>query len=213
MDICLTPEEMRVVGCLLEKKMATPEYYPLSLNALLNACNQKVNRTPVVSYDEPAVLQALEGLRAHQLLWINSSGRVVKYKEGLVEHLDLAPDQAAALCILLLRGPQTVGEIRGRTDRLHAFDSLEAVHQTLAGLSELKLVGPCARQPGQKEKRFCHSLGPVSESSGPEGVPVQVTSASPNEERLARLEQDVTNLIEELTALKQAFAQFKEQFE
>ena len=137
MDICLTPEEMRVLGCLLEKKMATPEYYPLSLNALLNACNQKVNRTPVVTYDEPTVLQALEGLRGHQLLWINSSGRVVKYKEGLVERFDLAQDQAAALCILLLRGPQTVGEIRGRTDRLHAFDALEAVHDTLARLSEL----------------------------------------------------------------------------
>lgn len=213
MDICLTPEEMRVLGCLLEKKMATPEYYPLSLNALLNACNQKVNRTPVVSYDEPAVLQAVEGLRTHQLLWINSSGRVVKYKEGLVEHLDLAPDQAAVLCILLLRGPQTVGEIRGRTDRLHVFDSLEAAHQTLAGLTDLDLVEPCARQPGQKEKRFCHCLGPAMDPSGSEAAPVQATMPSPDEERLAQLEQDVADLAEELTALQQAFAQFKEQFE
>jgi len=213
MDICLTPEEMRVLGCLLEKKMATPEYYPLSLNALLNACNQKVNRTPVVTYDEPTVLQALEGLRGHQLLWINSSGRVVKYKEGLVERFDLAQDQAAALCILLLRGPQTVGEIRGRTDRLHAFDALEAVHDTLARLSELGLTEQCARQPGQKETRFCHCLGPELDTSGPEAVSAQVIPPSLDEERLAQLEQEVATLTQDLTALQQAFAQFKQQFE
>ena len=213
MDICLTPEEMRVLGSLLEKKMATPEYYPLSLNALVNACNQKVNRTPVVTYDESTVEQALEGLRAKQLLWINSSGRVVKYKEGLVEHLELGPDQAAILCILLLRGPQTVGEIRGRTDRLHVFDSLEGVHQTLDGLSSVGLVEPCARQPGQKEKRFCHCLGPAQDRSGAEAGSAQVTSPAPDEERLVKLEQDVANLSEELTALQQAFDQFRQQFE
>ena len=213
MDICLTAEEMRVLGCLLEKKMATPEYYPLSLNALVNACNQKVNRTPVVSYDEAIVLQAVEGLRAQQLLWINSSGRVIKYKEGLVERLELSPDQAAALCILLLRGPQTVGEIRGRTDRLHAFDSLGAVHQTLDGLSSVGLVEPCARQPGQKEKRFSHCLGATPEPQGTEAVPMQLTASSQDEERLAKLEQEVANLGEELAALQQAFEQFKQQFE
>ncbi len=213
MDVCLAPEEMRILGCLLEKKMATPEYYPLSLNALLNACNQKVNRMPVVSYDESTVLQTLEALRGHQLLWINSSGRVVKYKEGLVERFDLANDQAALLCILLLRGPQTAGEIRGRTDRMHAFDGLAAVHDTLAGLSELGFVEQCARQPGQKETRFCHCLGPVADMSGSEAAPVQAPTPSVDQERLAQLEQDVAALTQELTDLRQAFAQFKQQFE
>jgi len=215
MDVCLTPEELRVLGCLLEKKMATPEYYPLSLNALLNACNQKASRTPVVTYDEPIVLQTLEGLRRHHLLWVNSSGRVVKYKEALVERFDLADDQAAVLCILLLRGPQTVGEIRGRTDRLHAFDGLEAVHNTLASLSEPGFVEQCARQPGQKETRFCHRLGPVADmsESESEAASVQVMQPSQDEERFARLEQEVATLTQELTALQQAFAQFKQQFE
>jgi uncharacterized protein YceH (UPF0502 family) len=213
MDICLTPEEMRVLGCLLEKKMATPEYYPLSLNALLNACNQKVNRTPVVAYDEATVLQALEGLRGQQLLWINSSGRVVKYKEGLVERFDLAIDQAAALCILLLRGPQTVGEIRARTDRLHAFDDLEGVHNTLAGLAELELAEQCARQPGQKETRFRQCLGSDTDTSEPESMSGQVLLPSADQERLEHLEQAVATLTQELTDLQQAFAKFKEQFE
>ena len=213
MDVCLTPEELRVLGCLLEKKMATPEYYPLSLNALLNACNQKVNRTPVVTYDEPIVLQTLERLRSHQLLWINSSGRVVKYKEALVERFDLADDQAAVLCILLLRGPQTVGEIRGRTDRLHAFDGLEAVHDTLATLSELELLEQCARQPGQREERFYHTLGPEMDTSGSEAASARVIQPPADQQRIALLEQEVATLTQDLTALQQAFAQFKQQFE
>ena len=106
-----------------------------------------------------------------------------------------------------------MGEIRGRTDRLHTFDSLEAVHQTLAALSELGMVEPCARQPGQKEKRFCHGLGPTEDSSGAEARPAQVTSPSVDDERLAKLEQAVANLTEELAALQRAFDQFKQQFE
>jgi uncharacterized protein len=213
MDICLTPEEMRVLGCLLEKKMATPEYYPLSLNALLNAVNQKVNRTPVVSYDEAIVLQALEGLRGHQLLWINSSGRVVKYKEAVVERFELAGDQAAALCILLLRGPQTVGEIRGRTDRLHAFEGLEGVHDALSSLGELELAEQCARQPGQKETRFRQCLGADADTSESESMSTPVLPPSADQERLTQLEQAVASLTQELTDLQQAFGQFKEQFE
>lgn len=215
MDISLTSGEVRVLGCLLEKKMATPEYYPLSLNALVNACNQKVNRTPVVTYDEPTVLRAIEGLRSKKLLWINTSGRVDKYAEGLVEQVELSQDQAAVMCILLLRGPQTVGEIRGRTDRLFTFDSLEAVHQTREGLVTMGYVEQLARQPGQKEIRFNHRLGSEEVDNDEEADPASESGATPdaNPERFDQLEAKVTALAEELSDLREAFEIFKQQFE
>ncbi|MFC1764389.1 YceH family protein [Planctomycetota bacterium] len=215
MDICLTCEEARVLGCLLEKKRATPEYYPLSLNALVNACNQKVNRDPVVHYDEPTVEVAIEGLRVKKLIWINNSGRVDKYSEGLVERFRLPESQEAVLCILLLRGPQTVGEIRGRTDRLYTFDDLDAVQHTLSRLTEKEFVEQAPRAPGQKERRFHHLMSPIAETPHVEAVsdsaPIENTTEDDN--RIDELEAKVAHLSEQLTTLQQAFDQFKKQFE
>lgn len=214
MELCLTAEEVRVLGCLLEKKMATPEYYPLSLNALVNACNQKVNRDPVVNYDEHTVDTAVEGLRSKQLIWINTSGRVDKFAEGLVERFELPLDQAAVLCILLLRGPQTVGEIRGRTERLHAFADLEAVHQTLETLTEKAFVTQAARQPGRKERRYEQLLGSATESSTSETMIAPAETIPPQApDRISELEERVTQLAERVADLEKAFALFKQQFE
>jgi len=212
MEVCLTPEEARVLGALLEKMMATPEYYPLSSNALVNACNQKVNRLPVVVYDEATVLEAVAGLRTKGLLWANTSGRVDKYKEGLTDSLELPKAEAAVICILLLRGPQTVGEIRGRTERLYCFDGLEGVHGTLETLSEKGFVKQSSRQPGQKEQRFCHLLAPLEEVSV-EASEAPVPCAEPSLDRLNELEQKVEALSGELETLKQLFGEFKQQFE
>lgn len=210
--VSLTPEEARILGCLLEKMMATPEYYPLSLNALVNACNQKVNRLPVVQYDEGTVLAAVESLRGKGLLWANTSGRVVKYKEGLMESLELPKAEAAVVCVLLLRGPQTVGEIRTRTERLYCFGGLEAVHGTLETLADKGLVEQSPRQPGQKEQRFYHVFSPApSESSEPsEVVAVQ---PEPRPDRLADLEHRVQGLSQEVSELRQRLDEFKQQFE
>ncbi len=204
MDIELTHEEVRVLGALLEKKMATPEYYPLSLNGLVNACNQKVNRSPVVAYEESTVLGALEGLRTKQLVWVNHSGRVIKYKEAMVESQEFSRDQAAVMCILLLRGPQTVGEIRARTDRMHGFEELAEVHQTLDSLGDLELVEQCARQPGQKEARFCQLLGPRVEEASESGWSMPEPLETVDPDRIAELEEKVTAMAEELNSLNHA---------
>ena len=213
MDLELTPEEARVMGCLLEKKMATPEYYPLTLNALANACNQKVNRLPVVVYDEAIVRAAAEGLREQRILWINMSGRVAKYGEGLVERYELTNDQAALLCVLLLRGPQTVGELRSRSERLSEFADLETVHQTLAGLAERGFAQESARQPGQKETRFCQLLSVTDEIPPAVASPGSIEPVTTTRERITDLEEKVTRLTANLEDLQQAFARFKEQFE
>ena len=215
MEFSLTTEETRVLGALLEKKLTTPEYYPLSLNALVNACNQKVNRSPVVNYDEAIVQQAIRGLRQKSLIWINTSGRVDKYREGLVEKLELSPDQEAILCVLLLRGPQTPGELRGRCERMHSFVDLEAVQTTLDTLGDMSLAQQAPRQPGQKEQRFCHLLAPIpdvhdNEMTGPADDTDQATSAP---DRITLLEEKVESVADQLNQLKQAFDQFRQQFE
>jgi uncharacterized protein YceH (UPF0502 family) len=212
MPVSLTPEEVRVLGCLLEKMMATPEYYPLSLNALVNACNQKVNRLPVVSYDDRIVLAAAEGLRGKGLLWANTSGRVVKYKEGLMDSLELPKAEAAVICVLLLRGPQTVGEIRARSERLYCFDGLEGVHGTLETLAAKGFAEQAARLPGQKEQRFHHLLAPVEAESG-QASEAPEPCVEPGPDRLDELELKVETLSSELADLKQLFGEFKQQFE
>lgn len=212
MAIELTSEEARVLGCLLEKMMATPEYYPLSLKALVNACNQKVNRTPVVSYDDATVLQAAESLRGKGLLWANTSGRVDKYKEGLMDALDLPKAEAAVICVLLLRGPQTVGEIRSRTERLYCFGGLDAVQGTLETLSEKGFVVQAPRLPGQKEQRFYHVF---SEAPLDLGQPCEMEAPlpEPQPDRVAQLEQRVDVLSQELSELRELFEEFKRQFD
>lgn len=207
--IVLTAAEARVLGSLLEKEATTPEYYPLSLNALVNACNQRSNREPVMNLDEDGVRQALHGLENKQLAGSSRSaeGRVIKYEHWLGEAFNFSRAEAALICVLLLRGPQTPGELRGRTERMHRFDEIADV---LTGLQKLidrdpPLAVVLPRQPGTKESRYAHLLsGPVESiavSAVGESAPSSRSSA--NDERLTALEHEVAELRQQLTALQQ----------
>ena len=219
-EFLLDEREVRVLGSLIEKQLTTPEYYPLTLNALVHACNQISNRDPVVAYDEQTVTRALDSLREKNLAYIfyGSESRVPKYKHVVPEVLHLTPAQTAALCVLLLRGPQTVGEIRGRTGRLYEFKELQEVEATLEELTTHEpqpLVARLARQPGRKESRYAQLL------SGPVEVEAQETAARPparidaraGQERIARLETEVEALRSEVAELKQQFDDFRKQFD
>ncbi|MFZ5797216.1 MAG: YceH family protein [Thermodesulfobacteriota bacterium] len=215
LDFELNAVEARVLGCLLEKEMATPEYYPLSLNGLLNACNQKSNREPVVNYDEHAVAQALESLKEKRLVWRTDAARVPKYGQEADRKFSLEKRELAVLCLLLLRGPQTVGELRGRSERLYGFADLEEVGVTLEGLTEMGLIRKLPRQPGRKESRYAHLLAGEPENvepaaAAPEAAVLQVRAEN---ERLAALEQEVDALRSELAELRSAFLEFKSQFD
>ncbi|WP_407919125.1 YceH family protein [Desulforhopalus singaporensis] len=217
MEYELTPEQARVLGCLMEKEMATPEYYPLTLNALVNACNQKSNRNPVVSFDESTVLAAIDGLKKYQLAWQSNVARVPKFEQHFDKSLNLVQREMSIICLLLLRGPQTVGELRGRSERMYSFASLEEVNDTLLELQERDLVKQIARRPGQKEARFNHLLsGELEDQDEPSGYE-PVGTASPKttiiDERIKSLEEETRLLREELTELKQMFVDFKDQFE
>jgi hypothetical protein len=213
MGIQLDDVEVRVLGALMEKEVATPEYYPLSLNALVNACNQKSNREPVVSYEEDTVETALDGLRTKGLA-ARISGhdmRVPKHAHRLSEVINLGRREAAVLCVLMLRGPQTAGELRGRTERLYPFDDLEAVDACLTRLMEWQpdpLVARLPRQVGYKEVRYAHLLAgePPATASAPN---VRETRDDP----VARLQARVDRLQGEVADLKRQFADFKKQFE
>ena len=218
MDKQLNETEARVLGALVEKQMTTPEYYPLTLNALVQATNQKNNRNPVVSYDEATVSDALETLRAKNLVYVfyGSTSRVPKYKHMMGEVFHLDAQESALVCVLLLRGPQTPGELRGRTERLHNFSNPEEVEETLNALStrEEPLVARLPRQPGQKESRFMHLL------SGAEAVArmaaadeAVVEHARSTGDRYSRLEQEVERLRAQVETLQREFAEFKKQFE
>ena len=208
MDWQLEEAEVRVLGALLEKEIATPEYYPLSLNALLNACNQKSNREPVVAYDEPTVEGALEGLR-HKNLATRITGRdirVPKHAQRFTEQFNLGRREAALLCLLLLRGPQTLGELRGRSDRLYEFDDLEAVETTLHHLSELGLVVRLTRYAGSREPRWVHLLAGEPEAGVEEGQPASVPVAQPPAaDRIAALEREVADLRREFDEFRRSF--------
>jgi uncharacterized protein len=218
MPTMLTEIETRVLGSLVEKQVTTPEYYPLTLNALTLACNQKNNRTPVTSYDEIAVAQALETLREKNLAYVfyGSTSRVPKYKHVLPEVMHLSPPELALLCVLLLRGPQTPGELATRAFRLYEFSGLEEVESTLNSLISREpdpLVTRLPRQPGQKEARFAHLLsGEVSIDAGGEQV-APARSRSRGDDRLIALEAEVETLKAELGMLKKQFERFKKQFE
>ena len=217
----LSPVEARVLGSLVEKQIATPDYYPLSLNALVNACNQLTNREPVMALDEATVVRALDGLREKRLatLFAGAEARVAKYKHTLGDRLLLTPAEIALLCTLLLRGPQTVGELRTRCERLYAFESLAEVEEVLVGLAgrtPAPLVARLPRAPGTKEARFAHLFsGPVDTAA-----PLRVLPPEPatevvraENERAARLEQDVAELRRELLELRKQFADFRRQFD
>lgn len=204
MDFELHPVEVRVLGSLIEKEITTPEYYPLSLNALINACNQKSNRDPVVFYDEDAVLTALDTLR-HKGLVTTISGagsRVVKYAHRFSERLNLGRRETAILCELMLRGAQTVGEIRNRTERLHRFDDLPEVESLLGRMEQWVVKLP--RRPGEKEGRFVHLLsGPVNVEEFAEAAPASHGRAP------SSLEAEVAQLRQEVDELKRQFAEFR----
>ena len=211
MESTLNEREIRVLGCLLEKQLATPEYYPLSLNALTNACNQKTNREPVTDYDEGTVEAILDGLIQKKLVNRSMVGRVPKYEELFLSAHHMVPKEAAVLCVLLLRGPQTVGEIRGRTSRLFVFDNIEAVQETLTTMQEWGMVERLPRLPGHKESRFAHLLGGPTAPSTAAFLEVQAPSVPDDSARLDDMEREIGNLKKDLAALKHAFEEFKRQ--
>lgn len=212
MDFVLTGAEVRVLGCLIEKEMATPDYYPLSLNALQNACNQTSNREPIVSYDEKTVAGALDGLKEKELARQENLGRVPKYSENFLKKANLVQREAAILCVLMLRGPQTVGELRGRTERLHKFEALEEVQKTLQTLEEWGYVKLLPRQPGRKEPRYAHLLSGLPEIGEEEKGAAESQPVPQSDETIVALQEEVKRLRQELEALKQAFLDFKGQF-
>jgi len=208
MEPKLTENEVRVLGALIEKDITTPEYYPLSLNALVNACNQKSNRDPVMQLDENAVRDALSGLQEHRLAGPagGADSRVTKYEHRTQEVFNFTRAEVAVLCVLLLRGPQTPGELRGRTERMHRFETLDDVQSVLHKLMEREppLVKMLPRQPGTKESRYAHLLsGDVAVSEAPHISAPAAVHHSGDEERITRLEEEISGLKAEVTALRE----------
>ena len=218
MDIVLDEREVRILGCLIEKEMTTPEYYPLSLNSLTNACNQKSNRNPVVSYDETAVAQGLDSLQIKGLTRMThtAGSRVPKYLHTTLDRFDLSGQEIAILCELMLRGPQTVGELRTHSERMCAFENLDEVEKTLRGLMEQgpPMVAKLAREAGRKECRYMHLFSGTPASEKPADVLSTGTEESqvPVQNRISEMEEEIARLRSELEELKQAFAKFKSQF-
>jgi len=214
MDIILNDIEARVLGCLIEKSMTTPDYYPLSLVALTTACNQKSSRNPVMSLDDTVVVRALDSLKAKRLVVQGDSSRVPKYAETFVSLQNMVARESSLLMVLLLRGPQTVGELRTRTERAYKFESTDEVEQTLQDLSEGGWVVQLARQAGRKEPRYAHLLmgEPDIEISSPAPEAARVEVALENE-KVEMLAGEVARLREELSQLKDEFERFKAQFE
>jgi uncharacterized protein len=213
----LSQTEARVLGALIEKDIATPDYYPLSLNALVNACNQKNNREPVTNFDENTVRHALDGLHSQNLAGpaAGSDSRVTKYEHRLQEIFNFTRGEVAILCVLLLRGPQTPGELRGRTERMHSFEGLDEVQSTLQRLIQRDppVVKVLPRRPGTKESRYAHLLsGDVQEASVFE---ISSPGGSPFEEKqsLRRLESEVQELRREVDELKQQVERFRKAFD
>lgn len=219
MTTILSDIETRVLGSLVEKQVSTPEYYPLTLNALMLACNQKNNRSPVTSYSEDEVAQALETLREKNLTYVfyGSTSRVPKYKHVMTEVLHLSAAELAVMCVLLLRGPQTSGELTTRGFRLHEFSGLEEVDAALNALITREpdpLVIRLPRQAGQKEVRFAHLLS--GEVAIDTQIPERATSSSlraSSSDRVARLESEVETLKSEFEKMREQFEGFKKQFE
>jgi uncharacterized protein YceH (UPF0502 family) len=214
----LTETEVRVLGSLIEKDITTPEYYPLSLNALVNACNQKSNREPIMQLDEDSVRDALEGLQQQRMAGParGADSRVTKYEQRLQEVFNFTRSEIAVLCVLLLRGPQTPGELRGRTERLHRFEALEDVQSALQKLMQREppLAKVLPRQPGTKESRYAHLLaGDVVEAEAPEKIGAPAERSSADAARIARLEEEVAELRRELGEVKDQMERFRKQFE
>jgi hypothetical protein len=214
----LSPLEVRVLGSLIEKDITTPDYYPLSLNALVNACNQKNNREPVMNLDEDSVRQALGSLQDKRLAGPagGADSRVTKYEHRLQEVFNFDRREIAVVCVLLLRGPQTPGELRGRTERMYRFEALDDVQSVLQKLGERQppLVKALARQPGTKETRYAHLFsGDIPD----EAIAAPGSSSSrpvldSNDLRIASLEHELASLRAEVSDLRRDLAEFKQQF-
>ncbi|MGC2450933.1 MAG: YceH family protein [Candidatus Sulfotelmatobacter sp.] len=215
----LTEIETRVLGSLIEKDITTPDYYPLSLNALVNACNQKNNRDPVMMLDESAVREALSTLQEKRLAGPASGAdsRVTKYEHRLQEVFNFDRRETAVLCVLLLRGPQTPGELRSRTDRMYHFEALDDVVSTLDRLAhrEPPLAAVLPRQPGTKESRYMHLLsGNAPTATDVERAPSPANAGTgPNSDRLSAIEEEVSRLRTDLSEVQQQLAAFRKQFE
>ncbi len=211
----LTFEETRIIGSLIEKELTTPEYYPLTVNSLKNACNQKSNRDPVVSFDESLIEATLENLRNKTFVArvTGSDIRVPKYRQIFTEEMKFSPEEIAVVCVLMLRGPQTPGEIKSRSGRLFNFENLEQVNEVLLNLmnKEEPLVIKLPRQTGMKESRYAHLL------SGEPDIEAlsnnEPESASIESEKIATLEEKVESLWKEISELKEEFNNFKKQFD
>jgi uncharacterized protein len=203
----LSPAELRVLGSLLEKQRTTPDVYPLTLNALRAACNQSTNRDPVVSYDEETIRDALHHLGRRRWTRLTSShgSRAAKYRHLLAEELGITPEEQAVLAVLMLRGPQTPGELLQRTERLFHFDGADALHAVLERLSERELVVRLERRPGQREERYAHLLGEEAPADAAPAVSAAPAPPAPavDDDRLARLEQEVEELRAEVRALRE----------
>ena len=207
--------EARIVGCLVEKQLTTPEYYPLTLNALVAACNQKTNREPVTNYGESEIERALDKLRDKNLVYVfyGSSSRVPKYKHMLPNVYELDERETALVSVLMLRGAQTIGELNQRTGRLYEFSGLNEISETLDALAkrEEPIVFKLERQPGQKEARYAHLLsGAIDvESYARESANAQI----PRADRIAELEKEIENLKNEFNQFRESFEEFKKQFD
>jgi uncharacterized protein YceH (UPF0502 family) len=217
-DDLLTDVEIRVLGSLIEKEMTTPDYYPMSLNALTNACNQSSNREPLVHYDEATVAGAIESLRKRSLVRVvqQSGSRVFKYRHLVNETLGLVARQAAVLDVLMLRGPQTLGELKTRASRLAAFDSLDDVETSLEQLiarTPSALATQLERRPGQKEVRFAHLLSGVPTFDAVDAPEPAAGHGPRGADRIAALEATVEELRREVVDLRNQLNAFRKQFE
>jgi uncharacterized protein YceH (UPF0502 family) len=216
LNIVLNDVETRVLGALIEKDITTPDYYPLSLNALVNACNQKNNRDPVMSLNEEAVRDALASLQETRLAGPagGADSRVTKYEHREQEVFNFTRGETAIFCVLLLRGPQTPGELRGRSERLHRFETLEDVQSTLQRLMQREppLVRMLARQPGTKEARYRHLLSGAGEDDDTVYLAPAATESGSGD-RVTHLEQEVAELHKVVADLQEQFAAFRKQFE
>jgi len=215
MERTLDAIEVRVLGSLMEKELATPEYYPLSLNGLINACNQKTNRSPVLALDAKKVAGALQSLKDKRIVYQSDASRIPKYWHDFSKQKNLITREAALLCLLLLRGPQTAGELRNRSENLCSLSSLEEVFLSLENLSTTGLVTQLPRQPGQKEQRFAHLLAGEPETmqpAAPRQEPIMMEIEKEND-RITELEKSMAKLKDEMTRLQNAFASFRKEFE
>jgi len=222
MEIQLTPIEVRILGALIEKEITTPQYYPITLNALTNACNQKSNRNPVMNLDDKTVVRILEELRFdHKLTWrVSEAGaRVPKYKHNISVIHEFSPQEVSLLCELFLRGPQTLGELRSHTARLCEFENLEEVEEVLQNLINAEqgpFVQKLPREAGRRENRyahlFCGEIEVDEDKLNPALEPAAIEVQAENK-RIEALEEDLSKMKEELAALKEQFDKFKKQFD